>query len=240
MLGWAGRLVVPSFPPLLPPSLCKLPMSRIAVPKLGKTALLVCDIQEVFRPIIHGMSSLIKTSEFLVSTAAQLDLPIVVTEQYPKAMKSTVTELSSIWIKADAARAEQAATSGVTFLPTPVFEKTQFSMCTEPFVSHLQVLGVDSAIICGIESHICVMQTALDLMERGMQVYIPVDSVSSTRSFDRTVALRRLEASGAVMTTSESVIFQLLRDSKHPKFRTVSGMIKEHGQMSKTHELSHL
>jgi nicotinamidase-related amidase len=215
-------------------------LSRLAVPKLGKTALLVCDIQEVFRGIIHGMSSLIKTSEFLVSSATALNVPIVVTEQYPKAMKNTVIELSSIWKEADAALDSSSSSLSSASVPTAVFEKTQFSMCTNEVKQHLSTLGIQSVIICGIETHICVMQTALDLLSQGIQVHIPVDAVSSCRSFDRTVALKRLESSGATMSTSESLIFQLLQDSKHPQFRSISKLIKEHGNYSRQHELSHL
>ena len=223
------------------------------IPKIGKTALLVCDIQEVFRPVIHGMNSLITTSAFLVSSAGHLNLPIVVTEQYPKRLKNTVTELSSIWEGADAAHhnassslsssslsSSSLSSSSSPYVPTAVFEKTQYSMCTDLVVTHLQKLGIQSAIICGIETHICVLQTALDLLAQGIEVHVPVDAVSSVRPFDRTVALKRLEASGAVLTTSECVLFQLMKDSNHPDFRTVSNLVKEHGQFSKTHELTHL
>ena len=223
-------------PPLVPPRPFVYMMSRVAVPKIGKTVLLVCDIQEVFRDIIHGMPSLIKTSEFLVASTTALNVPIVVTEQYPKAMQHTVSELSSIYTQADAAR----TAAGIPFTPTAVFEKTRFSMCTEQVTAHLQSLQVESVVICGIEAHICVLQTCLDLLAQGIQVHVPVDAVSSTRSFDRTVALKRLEASGATLTTSESVIFQLLEDSKHAQFRSISKLIKEHGVYSQQHELSHL
>ena len=214
---------------------------KLAIPKIASTALLVCDIQEVFRPLIHGMSSLITTSEFLVTSATHLQLPIVVTEQYPKAMKHTVSELSSIWTQSDAIRAaETTTTSSNPFIPTAVFEKTKFSMCTNELQTHLNSLAIESVILCGIETHICVLQTALELLAQGIEVHIPIDAVSSVRSFDRTVALKRLEASGAIMTTSETVLFQLMGDSKHPKFRTVSKLVKEHGQFSRNHELTHL
>ena len=226
-------------------------ISRLTVPKIHSTALLICDIQEVFRPIIHGMASLIKTSEFLLASATALNVPVVVTEQYPKAMKHTVHELSSIWKEAEASTAtstfsSSASTSGTGTgtgrppTPTAVFAKTQFSMCTSEVTQHLSAIGVESVILCGIETHICVMQTALDLLSQGIQVHVPVDAVSSCRSFDRTVALKRLESSGATISTSESLIFQLMQDSNHPQFRSISKLIKEHGTFSRQHELSHL
>ena len=113
-------------------------------------------------------------------------------------------------------------------------------MCTNELQTHLNSLAIESVILCGIETHICVLQTALELLAQGIEVHIPIDAVSSVRSFDRTVALKRLEASGAIMTTSETVLFQLMGDSKHPKFRTVSKLVKEHGQFSRNHELTHL
>jgi nicotinamidase-related amidase len=223
-------------------------ISRLTVPKIHSTALLICDIQEVFRPIIHGMASLIKTSEFLLASATALNVPVVVTEQYPKAMKHTVHELSTIWKEAEASTTtstsssstSSSSSSGRPPTPTAVFAKTQFSMCTPEVTQHLSALGVESVILCGIETHICVMQTALDLLSQGIQVHVPVDAVSSCRSFDRTVALKRLESSGATISTSESLIFQLMQDSNHPQFRSISKLIKEHGTFSRQHELSHL
>lgn len=214
----------------------------------GKTVMLVCDVQERFRDIIHGFPSLVKTAQMMVGVAQKTGIPIVVTEQYPAKLGRTVKELSSIWEDGDpsATSTTSARSSALTADSTTdsvrVFEKTLFSMCTNECKAHLRELGCESAIICGLETHICVQQTALDLLEMGIDVHLPADCISSTRSFDRSVALSRLSSSGAFLTSAESLVFQVLRDSKHPKFRECSHMVKEHAKhiSSEAHELASL
>merc|ERR1712146_310754 len=99
--------------------------------------------------------------------------------------------------------------------------KTQFSMLTPEVVTRLDS-GRGSVILCGIEAHVCIMQTALDLIDSGRDVFVVCDSISSQRSHDRAVAIRRVENAGAILTTSESVVFELMRDSKHPEFKQIS------------------
>eukprot|EP01130_Rhizamoeba_saxonica_P016208 TRINITY_DN744_c0_g1_i2.p1 TRINITY_DN744_c0_g1~~TRINITY_DN744_c0_g1_i2.p1 ORF type:complete len:113 (-),score=24.28 TRINITY_DN744_c0_g1_i2:99-437(-) len=88
--------------------------------------------------------------------------------------------------------------------------------------------NIDSVVLFGIEAHVCVQQTALDLKERGLNVHVLVDGTSSQRSFDRKYAFKRLENSGVILTTSESVLFELLKDSTHPKFKEISKILKVH------------
>ena len=198
------------------------------------TALLVCDIQERFRGPIHGFPSMLRSSQLLVGCAVELGMPIVVTEQYPKGLGHTVHELSTMWAKdsGDVSTSSPAAT---------IFEKSKFSMVTDEVRTHIQSLGLTSCIICGIECHICVLQTTLDLLEMGIEVQLPADAISSCRDFDRSAGFVRLVSSGATVTSAESIVFQLLGDSSHPKFKVCSKMVKEHGEFSRTeHELSHL
>ena len=182
------------------------------------TAVLMCDIQQRFTEIIYGFEALVKCSGYLVKVANALDIPVVCTEQYPKAFKATVPELAAL-----IAAKEKNAT----------FEKTLFSMATPEVLGHLEGLGVESCVLCGLETHVCVLQTTLDLLDRGLQVHVCADAVSSQRPFDRSVALRRLESAGAVLSTAESVVFQLLKDSKHPAFKAVAPFVRKNAEDAK-------
>ncbi|EFN51301.1 hypothetical protein CHLNCDRAFT_49249 [Chlorella variabilis] len=176
-----------------------------------ETALLVCDVQERFRPVITGFPAVIDTSKRMLRAAAALQLPVIVTEQYPKALGNTVEELRE-------------------FIPqgAPVVAKTLFSMCTEEVNAAFQALpGVKKVLIVGIETHVCVLQTSLDLLERGYEVHVLVDGVSSQRLGDRSVALQRLAQSGAFLATSEMVCFQMMKNTSHPAFKAISALAKE-------------
>ncbi|KAL4514143.1 hypothetical protein Ndes2526A_g09198 [Nannochloris sp. 'desiccata'] len=177
----------------------------------GETALLVCDVQERFRPVISGFSAVVDTSRRMIRAAEALQLPIIVTEQYPKALGSTVAEISQV-------------------LPpgTPVVAKTRFSMLVEEIAEAFESLPhIKKVLIVGIEAHVCVLQTALDLIERGYEVHILVDGVSSQRLTDRATALHRLSQSGAFMATSEMAMFQMMVNTTHPAFKAVSALCKE-------------
>lgn len=175
----------------------------------ASSVLLVCDIQERFRDIIHQFPSVVRTSKFLVDGCTALNVPIVATEQYPKALGVTVKELNPSAF--------------------PCFAKMDFSMCTPEVEAHVGS-GKQDYIICGLETQVCVLQTALDLLEQGKTVHVVVDAVSSSRALDRAVALQRLQSAGAVLTTAESVLFQLMRSAKHPNFKVVSNLAKEYGK----------
>lgn len=184
--------------------------------KLGKllptsTALFVCDIQERFRPIISGFPSVVDTSRRMVRGANILGLPVITTEQYPKALGSTVAELKDV-LSAN----------------SPVVAKTRFSMLT-PEVHELvkQNKTISQVLLCGIEAHVCVLQTTLDLLESGYEVHIVVDAVSSQRSVDRAAGLHRAAQSGAFLVTSEMALFQLMQDAKADKFKEISKLVQE-------------
>lgn len=174
--------------------------------------LFVCDLQERFADLVYEFETVRNASSYLISVAATLEIPIVVTEQYPDRLGKTVPEISEVLPSAEDARCA-------------VVEKTRFSMVVDdnPFRSFS---GRRSVILCGIETHVCVMQTTLDLLEEGYDVFIVRDAVSSQRVNDRSAALQRLAAAGACVTTAESIVFDLLRDSKHPRFKEVSKLTK--------------
>ena len=190
------------------------------LPSVGKLAatssvLLCCDVQERFRNLIVGFDDVVRTGSFLVKVCNEMKVPIVVTEQYPRAFQHTVNEISSLL---------DAATKSDN-----TFEKTLFSMYTEAVKKRIQENGTKSAILFGIETHVCVQQTTLDLLEEGIDVHIVVDGVSSQRESDRKHALERLRQAGAFLTTAESVAFMLLQNAKNTHFKAVSAAIKENG-----------
>ncbi|KAH9252208.1 hypothetical protein BASA81_009800 [Batrachochytrium salamandrivorans] len=185
--------------------------------KLGKlspqsSVLLVCDVQERFRDVIHQFPAVVRASKFLVDGCLALQVPVVATEQYPKALGATVAELGQ---------------------PFPRFAKMTFSMVV-PELEAAVGAGKQDYILCGIEAQVCVLQTALDLLERGKTVHVVVDAVSSSRALDRAVALQRLQAAGALLTSAESVLFQLLGSAQHPAFKQVSALAKEYGKQPST------
>lgn len=100
-------------------------------------------------------------------------------------------------------------------------------MMTDEVSQYLTSLQKDQIILCGIESHVCVLQTAMDLIQEGKEVHIVCDAVSSQRPYDRAVAMERLKDIGVYFTTSESVMFQLLKTSTHPQFKVCSNLLKE-------------
>jgi nicotinamidase-related amidase len=108
--------------------------------------------------------------------------------------------------------------------------KTQFSMMTTEVKELLndKLTGRNKIILCGIEAHVCLLQTALDLLEENREVYVVCDAASSQKPHDRAVAMRRLQEAGATLTTSESVLFDLVRDSQHPTFKELSAILKDH------------
>jgi len=184
------------------------------VPKLGKiipgnTCLFLCDLQEKFRNGIQYFPEIVENSSRLLRAFKILELPIICTEQYPKGLGHTVAEL------------------GVAEHNVPVFDKTKFSMCLPPIEEIIKDKEIKSIILCGIEAHVCVQQTALDLLEKGMDVHVVVDACSSRSMVDRMYAFDRMRDSGAFLTTSEAVILGLAGGSSHPSFKQLQKIIWE-------------
>ncbi len=176
---------------------------------LENTALAVIDVQERLTPHIHEHRAVVERIARLIKGVQALELPIVVNEQYKKGLGDTVAELKSLVSEA------------------PHFEKVTFSSCDdEATLAHLQQLGRNNIILCGIETHVCVMQTALDLLEKGFVPIVVADATGSRFKCDAEVAIQRLRQAGAVIATSESLLFELCRSSKYPAFKTISGLVK--------------
>jgi nicotinamidase-related amidase len=175
----------------------------------ASSAFLVCDVQERFRPLIRGAESLIRTGTLLVRVAEKLGAKVVATEQNPKALGATVPELAQ-------ALAACAA---------PVFAKQAFSMQSKAVAD---AMGPGAVVLFGIEAHVCVLQTALDLVGAGREVVIVADATSSQRWGDRAHGLRLARDAGAWLTTTESLLFHAMRTAELPHFRAVSALVKAH------------
>ena len=165
------------------------------------------DVQEKFRNGIHKFATVVTGCKRMVRAANELNIPVVVTEQYPKGLGKTVDEL-------DVSKAT-------------VVEKTAFSMIVPDVVTKLSEANPTDAVILGLEAHVCVQQSTLDLLEQGINVHLCVDAVSSQTTTDRSCGLHRAASSGAYLTTTESVLFELIRSKDHPSFKAISGCVKE-------------
>jgi len=174
----------------------------------GDTALLVVDVQEKLVPRIAGGRRVAWNIRRLIDGAAILGIPVEATEQYPQGIGPTLPEL--------------AQRLG------PIPSKLTFSClgCPQIF-SRWQGRGLHRILVCGIETHVCVQQTVLDLLSQGWRVYVAVDAVGSRRKIDHRIALHRMDAAGAVLTTTEAVLFEWCREAGTPEFRQISQLVKE-------------
>lgn len=200
----------------------KVASSVVAQKSIGKlhpesTALLVCDIQERFRSVMYKSETVISTARYMTSIAKALNMPIITTQQYTKVFGPTVPDVFENGI-------DDINNSDVT----SIFEKKLFSMLTSEVKDHLQPLNKKSYILVGIEAHVCVQQTALDLLEKGNDVHIIVDGVSSQQAMDREIALQRMMQAGAYLTTAQSAAFMLMQSADHPNFKTISKLTVNH------------
>ena len=180
-------------------------------PDKQRTGLLVVDVQQRLIPAIPAddVSRLIKSHLALLEMCHSFDLPIWYTEQYPKGLGPTVPELSE-------------ALEGV-----PKIEKTEFSACqNEQFRKTILSDLPKDIILTGIETHVCVLQTAVDLIESGHQVFVPRDAVASRTEENRENGLSLMELSGAVITNSETLIFHRLRKAGGDVFKRLSKLVR--------------
>jgi nicotinamidase-related amidase len=176
--------------------------------KQDSTALLVIDIQERILKVINEYERVVENSLKLIKGFQILELPVMYTEQYPKGLGPTVSELKEV-------------------LGTVALEKTTFSCSgADNLFPTLINSGIKQVAVCGIESHVCVQQTVMDLLANGFQVNVAADAVSSRREFDYKIALDRMNKKGAEITTTESILFELLEKSGTEKFKAISKLVK--------------
>ncbi|KAH9167614.1 Isochorismatase hydrolase [Lactarius sanguifluus] len=198
----------------------------------SRSVFLLCDVQLKFRTAIHGFDAVVATSNKLLRAAKIQEVPVIVTEQNPRALGKTDDRID-------------LASLGPLLLAT--VEKTLFSMATPEVLSLLEKHNFKSLVLMGVESHVCVLQSTLDLLERGYDVHVLADGVSSCNKEEIPVALERMRQAGAQITTSESLLFQLLGayilhapslsmsnikrvyrlgDASNPNFKAIANVIK--------------
>jgi nicotinamidase-related amidase len=170
-----------------------------------RAALVVVDVQEAFRPAVRDFDEVTHGVAALVQGARILGLPVVVTQQYPKGLGQTVPEVAE-------------HLDGIE----PVDKVTFSAAAADGF----DLDGRDQALICGIESHVCVSQTAHDLLDRGVEVHVARDAVTSRTDANRELGLHKMEGSGAVLSSVEAALFELLGAAGTDEFKQVQGLIK--------------
>jgi nicotinamidase-related amidase len=170
--------------------------------------LVLVDIQEGFRKAIPDFESIVSAASTLVQGARALEVPIVVTEQYPKGLGATVDEI--------------AAHLPAELDPLP---KTRFSAAA---ADGFDLGGREQAIVCGIEAHVCVNQTVLDLLGRGVEVHVVADAVGSRDPANRDLGLHKAERAGAWVTSVETALFELLGEAGSDEFKSVQRLVLEH------------
>ncbi len=172
------------------------------------SALLVVDVQEKLIPAIIAAVRIVWNVRRLIEGAKLLGLPAVATEQYPQGLGPTVPELASL-LKSRPA-------------------KLSFSCRELPALfADLRQRNIEKLLVCGIETHVCVQQSVLDLLADGWRVHVAVDAVGSRRDLDHQTALRRMESSGAVLTTTEAALFEWCQTAGTPEFKQISRIVRE-------------
>jgi nicotinamidase-related amidase len=174
------------------------------------TGLLVVDVQERLVPAISGHQRVVWNIRRLIDGAKILGLSVVATEQYPKGLGPTVPELAGRL---------GAVPSKLTF---------SCGGCPGLF-EELQSRGIHKLLVCGVEAHVCVQQTVLDLLAGAWQAYVAVDAVGSRYEIDYRTALSRMESAGATLTTTEAALFEWCQAAGTPQFQQISRLAKEAG-----------
>lgn len=186
-------------------------MRRVFTLNREKTALLVVDVQErlfgVMEPEIRDRMA--RNIKVLAAMARRLGLPLLVSEQYPKGLGHTLPELLD------------------TFGRVEPIVKVEFSCCgNEGFMERLGTLGVEAVVITGIETHVCVLMTGLELLQRGYTVHLPADATCSRAKSNWETGVGMLRDAGAIITSTETVLFQLLGRADTDDFRALQPLVR--------------
>ena len=178
------------------------------IKKKCNNALLIIDVQQKIINPIKNRDQIIENIKKLKRVHEILDKSIFISEQNPLKLGATIEEL----------------------LPSnklKLFEKMDFSIAANgEFINALKSEEISSLVICGIETHICIQQSVVDLLNLGLEIFIVADAMGSRKSFDHEIALKRMHSDGAVLSTSESIIFQLCKTSDRSEFKSISNIIK--------------
>lgn len=173
------------------------------------TAFVVIDLQEKLVPAMSDKETLEEKSVRLIKGMKVLEIPTIVTQQYSKGLGETIPSIAN-------------ALGDFQHV-----EKNTFGcMANEEFATRIKDLGRKNIVVCGIEAHICVQQTVLQLMDEGYNVYLAADCVASRSETDKLWSITRMGEAGAVITTYEAILYEILRDSKADGFKDISAIVK--------------
>ena len=172
------------------------------------TVLMVIDIQEKLVPVMKYKDQVIDNNRILITAAKEMEFPVIATEQYPRGLGRTVPELLDLLDENN------------------VFAKNSFTAYTDEVKGTLKSLGKKKVLMTGMETHVCVFQTARDLINEGYQVFLVKDGLASRSKSNFLNGLDLMESLGAVITNTETIIFDLLKISGTPEFKIMSKMIK--------------
>lgn len=176
--------------------------------RTDNTACLIVDIQERLTPALHEAERFTAACTLLIQGLHALGIPMMATEQYPQGLGTTLPEIKSL-------------------LPdTPFVEKTRFSAVLPETEDFIRRHNAQNIVLIGAETHICMLQTALDLRAQGLNVYIPAECAASRNPANKTNGLEQMRAAGVTVGNGESLLFALLRDAKHPVFKTISKLVR--------------
>ncbi len=176
----------------------------------NQTGLLVIDVQEAFRPVIDRFGETVRNCRILIEGFGILHAPVIVSEQYPKGLGPLVPELAEV-------------------LPagTPVIEKLRFSLAGVPEIdAAMTSTGMRRWVVCGIEAHVCVNQSVHDLLATGHAVVIAADAISSRTSANRQIGIDKCAAAGAVVSSAETVLFEMLEQAGSDEFKAISRLVR--------------
>ena len=177
--------------------------------EIRNCCVIVVDVQGKLARLMTDREALFKNLQILIQAAKLLDIPILWCQQVPEALGPTIPEIAGLL-------------TGIE----PI-DKSSFSCCgQEQFVTALDSHGRGQILLCGIETHVCIYQTAADLLGRGLEVTVVADAVSSRTERNRQIALTRLAAEGAHISSTEMALFELLRTATHRQFRQIAKLVK--------------
>jgi len=176
---------------------------------IEKSCLAVVDVQGKLAQLMHAKEDLFKNIQILIKAAKILNIPIIWCQQCPEALGATVPSISEL------------------LSDNEPIDKASFSCCGEKrFNSKLKGLSRQQILLCGIEAHVCIYQTAVDLLRKGFLVEVIADAVSSKTPENKQLAITRMQAEGVSVSSVEMALFELLRTAEHPQFKRIAKLIK--------------
>lgn len=173
------------------------------------TQAILIDVQERLTPVINNHEEIVNNIKTLIQGLKLLDIPLIANEQYPKGLGHTIPALKEV------------------LGDTPIFEKVVFSSCDdEAALGAICANNRNHVIVFGVETHVCVLQTVMDLLDKGFMPVVVADAVSSRAAQNKAIALERMKHAGAIIASTEMVLFELCRSAKNPVFKEISNLVK--------------